>query len=112
MTQGLLSLEMAANYLDYSKRAMRRLIDRSRKRLSGQEVRGPVIRFFQPFPGADIKFRQEWLDEFIDQGSHDPKATPITGGIKRRKSKKETASTAPTITVQPAYGFDSSLFSL
>lgn len=77
MNDSLLSLEEAASLLGYSTRAMRTLIDRSKRRAAGLPVKGRTIQFFQPGPRASIRFRQEWLTDFIKRHTVNPTATPL-----------------------------------
>ena len=68
---------------------MRKLIERSKRRLQGYPVKGPTIRFFQPSPGDEIKFRLEWLDDYIDACTHDPEKTPLKTVVAKPKPKKD-----------------------
>ena len=52
---------------------MRKIIDRSRAKANGARTRGPTIKLFQTTKGAPVKFRQEWLDEFIAEHTVDPR---------------------------------------
>jgi hypothetical protein len=73
----LLDMDRAAAYLGVARRTLRKLIDRSRLRLKGLPVAGPTIQFFQPFPGASIRFRQAWLDAYVEAGTHRPETVPL-----------------------------------
>jgi len=77
VTEPLLNMKQGAIRLGYSPSGMRKLIERSKRRLEGYPVKGPTIRFFQPSPGDEIKFRPEWLDEFIDACTHDPEKVSL-----------------------------------
>lgn len=50
----MLSIKQAAEYLGYSVSGLRKLVSRG------------LIRYFQARDGAALRFRQEWLDDFID----------------------------------------------
>jgi hypothetical protein len=73
----LLNLSEAAAYLGCAERTLRKLVDRSRLRLSGCPVQGPTIQFFQAHPRGSIRFRPVWLDAYIDEGTHQPKDAPL-----------------------------------
>ena len=68
----LLNLDEAVALLGYKPIGLRKIVDRSRAKTQGRNVSGPTIRFFQTCKCASIKFRREWIDEFIDQHSVDP----------------------------------------
>jgi hypothetical protein len=76
----LLTLQQAAGKLGYTEKGLRKIVKRGE------------IRFMQAGPRSRIKFRPEWLDEFIDQKR--PKPEP-------KKSRKPPAS----------HGFDPKLLS-
>lgn len=56
----LISLDTAAAQLGYSESGLRKLIRRK------------AIQFFQVSPHTAIKFKQEWLDEFVESKSTKP----------------------------------------
>ena len=85
----LLSMKQAAVRLGYSLPGMRKVIERSKRRLQGYPVKGPTIRFFQPSPGDEIKFRSEWLYEFIDACTHDPETAPLKTVVAKPNRKKD-----------------------
>ena len=60
-----MSFEEALKYLNTSERSLRAIIQRSKDQLKGKFVEGPTIRFFQTKANTAIKFRREWLDDFI-----------------------------------------------
>ncbi|KKL20402.1 hypothetical protein LCGC14_2455810 [marine sediment metagenome] len=68
----LLSLEEAATALGYTVKGLRKIVDRSRARAHGARTRGPTIKFFQTTRGAPIRFRPEWIEEFIVDHTVDP----------------------------------------
>ena len=68
----LLTLQQAADALGYSVKGLRKIVDRSRAKASGVRTRGPTIRFFQPAKGSPVKFREEWLEEFVEQHTVNP----------------------------------------
>lgn len=61
----LLSLQEAADKLGYTVKGLRKIVDRSRAKANGEETDGPTITFFQTTKGAPVKFKQEWIDQFI-----------------------------------------------
>lgn len=85
----LLNMKQGAMRLGYSLSGMRKLIERSKRRLQGYPVKGPTIRFFQPNPGDEIKFRSEWLQDFIDACTRDPEKVPLKTVVARPKLKKD-----------------------
>jgi hypothetical protein len=75
--------------LGYGPSGMRKLIERSKRRLQGHPVKGPTIRFFQPNPGDEIKFRSEWLEDYIDACTHDPEKAPLKTLVAKPKREKD-----------------------
>jgi len=63
MTDSVLTLEEAAELLGYSTSGLRKIVNRTK---AGKQ--GATIRFFQVGKGP-IKFRRDWLNEFIDANS-------------------------------------------
>ncbi len=100
----LLDMDQAAAYLGMASRTLRKLIDRSRLRLKGLPVDGPTIQFFQPFPGASIRFRRAWLDSYIDAGTHSPEAVPLLTKLAPLPPEPPGAGQLPALT---ANGFGS-----
>jgi len=68
----LLSIQEAAEVLGYSVKGLRKIIDRSRAKANGARTRGPTIRFFQSCRGAPVRFKEEWIEEFIENCTIDP----------------------------------------
>jgi hypothetical protein len=68
----VIGLEEAAGLLGYETSGLRRIVENSRRKNRGLTVHGPTIRFLQPGKYAEIKFRQSWIDEFIDTYTVDP----------------------------------------
>ena len=66
---GLLSLKQAANLLGCSPKGVRVLIDRTRRSKPGG------IQFCQVGRGR-IRFRREWIDQFIDKHTSYPPIAP------------------------------------
>jgi hypothetical protein len=60
MSTALLTLEEAAEQLGYSVSGLRKIVNSTK---AGKI--GPAIQFFQVGRGP-IKFRQEWIDEFVE----------------------------------------------
>ena len=84
----MLSLKEAAEYLGYSEKGFRRIVDRSRAASKGAKVRGPVIRFFQTSRNAPVRFQQEWIDEFVEKNTIDPfRAMPAAKKVKSRPKR-------------------------
>ncbi|MBN1588297.1 MAG: hypothetical protein JW888_02160 [Pirellulales bacterium] len=61
----LLSLKEAADYLGYTVNGLRKLVDRARASHRGKYTEGPTIQLFQSTNHAPIRFKREWLDEFV-----------------------------------------------
>ncbi len=76
-------------HLGYSLSGMRKLIERSKRRLQGYPVKGPTLRFFQANPGDEIKFRPEWLEDYIDACTHDPDKATLKTLVAKPKRKKD-----------------------
>jgi|GEM_PF-2902074 len=91
----LLSLQEAADALGYTVKGLRRIIDRSRARARGLRTRGPTIKFFQAGEHSPIKFRREWIEEFVADHTVDPDPPKVS-----RPSPTET------------FGLDQDLFSV
>jgi hypothetical protein len=87
----LLSLAESADYLSMSPRNLHRIVSRSRSQASrGQN---PEIRFFQYLRGR-IKFRQEWLDDFIDRHS-----TPVIAIPPPPRQRRTSRAKPQTVVV-------------
>lgn len=67
MTEPLLTLEQAAELLGYSASGLRKVVNRTK---AGKI--GGTIRFFQVGKGP-IKFKREWLDDFVADNTTVPK---------------------------------------
>lgn len=70
----LVGLEEAASMLGYTSIGLRKIVNRSRDKANGKTTGGPTIRFFQTCKSAPIKFRIEWIRDFIERYSVDPDA--------------------------------------
>lgn len=68
----LIGLREAARILGYTEKGLRKIVGRSRARAAGARTHGPTIKFFQTGKGGLVKFRPEWIDEFVDQHTVDP----------------------------------------
>lgn len=79
----LISLREAAALLGYKVDGLREIVDRSRRRASGAAVRGPFIKFVQAGKNGAVRFRPEWIEEFIEANTVDP-TTPTE---QRRRVK-------------------------
>jgi len=73
----LVSLNDAAKILNYSVSGLRKLVTRR------------AIKFYQRTPHAPIKFKREWLDEFVADGTSGP---GDLSPVKRRAKVKTVAS--------------------
>jgi hypothetical protein len=80
----LIDLIEAAKLLGYTPSGLRKIIERSREAAKGRRVNGPTIRFFQSSKWAPIKFRREWIDEFIAAGTVEPKPAEAPAAKLRR----------------------------
>jgi hypothetical protein len=65
----LLSIKEAAEILGCSVNSVRIYIDRTRRGLR----RG--IKFFQPGPWSPIRFKREWINQFIEENAQEPVRT-------------------------------------
>ena len=113
-SEPLISFEEAARILGLGERSLRKIIQRSRERIEGRWTSGPTIRFFQVHPKAAIKFRPEWLDEFICQHTHDPSSASrrIPEVFRRKTNEQTTGFGLPEGATEPELGFDSQLYDL
>jgi hypothetical protein len=68
----LWTLQEAAEALGYSVKGLRKIVDRSRAQTRGLRTRGPTIKFFQAGERSPIKFKPEWIEEFIAGHTVDP----------------------------------------
>ena len=89
----LLDLKEAAAALGYTVKGLRKIVDRSRARAHGARTRGPTIKFFQTSRGAPVRFRPEWIEEFIDEHTVDPDDGTVS---RRRGNKKRPVSEIET----------------
>jgi hypothetical protein len=72
----LLSLGQAAEYLGISTSGLRKIVERSRKLLANGKP--PLITWCQHGKWGRIRFREVWLDDYIDGGIPEPsEAVPI-----------------------------------
>jgi hypothetical protein len=85
----LLNLQEAAETLGYTVKGLRRIVERSRAKARGVRTRGPTIKFFQAGEHSPIKFRREWIEEFIVGHTVDP------GNGKEHKSAVENFGLDP-----------------
>lgn len=87
----LLNVEEAAKYLRVSSKKLRQIVNRSRKRIDGCNTVGPAIQFQQESAGASIRFKREWLDEYLAAST----ITPADG--KRRQIPRRKQSELPEV---------------
>lgn len=91
---GMLSLKEAAEFLGYNgDDALRQIIDRSRAKAGGAATTGPTIKFFQPSKKAPIRFKPEWLLEFIDEHTVDPSHAVAAAKRERKQKARDTPLT-------------------
>src|SRR3954462_4614236 len=90
----LLSLDEAAKLLGYKASGLRKIVTRTRH--GGQ---GAKIKFFQVGQGP-IKFRREWIEEFIQANTVEPKS------ILRSPAQKRRAKSV----VEFRHGFDPAMY--
>lgn len=110
---GLIGFEEAARILGMGERNLRKIIQRSRERIEGRWTSGPIIRFFQFQPKAAIKFRREWLEDFICEYTHDPNSPSLLPPEppQRKQTQPAMAGFGPQGRItEPALGFDSNLY--
>jgi hypothetical protein len=107
-----MSINEAAELLDYSVRGLRKVIDRSRRKLAGMPVRGPTIRFFQAHLKSPIEFKREWIEEFIRDHTHDPNRAPASAvrPPQGRRRPESTRDGTGVVLPGPAFGFDPALY--
>src|SRR5690242_5289734 len=88
----LLSLKEAAELLGYKgDHALRQIVERSRAKARGATTKGPTIKFVQPSKKSPIRFKREWLMEFIDEHTIDPsRAVVAAQKPERKKEARET----------------------
>ena len=98
----LVGLKQAANLIGYTPTGLRKIVDRSRDKASGKTAAGPVIRFFQTCKSAPIKFKIEWIEEFIRRYSVDPEANAPG---PRGSTTRRTASGPTRLQGQYDHGF-------
>ena len=82
----LMSMQNAADALGYTVKGLRKIIDRSRAKAKGARTLEPTIKFFQTVKGAPVKFKEEWIEEFIEEHTIDPNnGHPTRKNGKKRK---------------------------
>jgi hypothetical protein len=84
----MVGLQEAAEMLGYTSSGLRRIVEDSRRKSSGQNVRRPTIKFFQPGKSAEIKFRPSWLDDFVAANTIDPMTVPQPSCAAPRKPRR------------------------
>jgi hypothetical protein len=110
-SDALIGIEEAAQILGYSVSGVRKIINRSRRRLRGEPVAGPTIRLFQAGPKGPIKSKRQWIDDFIRANTSDPSAVALHPETqsKRHRSQPDSPSIVPP-EVGPTLGFDPSFY--
>lgn len=111
----LMSFEDALDYLKMSDRSLRDIVQRSKEKLKDKCVAGPTICFFQIHAKGAIKFRREWLDDFIRRYTHNPHAVARRPPEVRRSKTHESGEVGFGFSdgaAGPNLGFDSDLYDL
>ncbi len=85
----LLSLQEAADALGYTVKGLRKIVDRSRDKANGARTRGPTITFFQTTKGAPVKFKPEWIEEFV--ADHTFSSGKPKTKTRKKREKQEAA---------------------
>jgi hypothetical protein len=101
----LLSIQEAADALGYSAKGFRKFVDRSRAKANGARTRGPTIKFFQASKGAPVKFKPEWIEEFVAAHTLDPDATAFREGPATTKGRNGQKNGS----ISGDFGFDPQL---
>jgi excisionase family DNA binding protein len=78
----MLSLKEAAAMLGCTESGLRKLVAKNE------------IRYFQHGHGGRIRFKAEWIDDFVEKFSSAPNSAPSEYVPKKRKTKTERDSTA------------------
>lgn len=74
----MLTLKQAAEYLGMHPATLYDIVARTRSVNRGRQSSGPTIKYFQISKSSSIKFKQEWLDTFIEENSTDATKSPKT----------------------------------
>ena len=86
----MLTLKEAADYMGYTVGGLRKLVDRARVSHQGKYTEGPVIQFFQSTKKGPIRFKREWLDEFIRDHHIQPREdNPLPTRAAKRPSTRQ-----------------------
>jgi len=100
----LLSLQEAARILGYTEKGLRKIVERSRARCNGARTRGATIKFFQAARGSAIRFRPEWIEEFIEEHTLDPSQAVTESQPRKQKSTgRKRPVIEPTSGLDPCY---------
>jgi hypothetical protein len=84
MSEGMLNIKEAARWMGLSVRSLRRNVDRSKRR--GGPVDGLTIKYVQIGDRGPIRFKPEWLAQFVNDHAVNPLAKPLVYEAKKRKS--------------------------
>ena len=93
----LIGLREAARMLGYTEKGLRKIVERSRARAAGLRTHGPTIKFFQTGRGSPVKFRLEWIEEFVEGNTIDPEQTIHARGPSPRKKRLNPKSAVTRI---------------
>jgi hypothetical protein len=90
--EAMIGVREAARILGCSETGIRRLVNNSRRKAAGSDVRQPTIRFFQASKNGDIKFLPRWIGDFIAGNTIDPDdyVTPAPAA-RHMKSRRSSA---------------------
>ena len=91
----LLSIRQAAEMLGYTEKGIRRIVIRSRAKACGARTTGPTITFFQAGTRGAIRFRPEWIQQFIDENTVDPSAATAHPARSKKRQGRRAANGAP-----------------
>ena len=97
------TLPDGAAYLGLSPSGLRKIVDASRSKQQGADVRRPTIKYVQYGTDAAIQFKKEWLDEFLVSHTVDPNK------VERRSVAKRPGRKPTLRMVSAAHGIDVSL---
>jgi hypothetical protein len=82
----MISLKDAAKYLGCSVQGLHHIVNRSRDASNGAMVKGETIQFCQYTPGGSVRFKKEWLDDFIDRTTNTGQRPEAVVQPRRRKA--------------------------
>jgi hypothetical protein len=90
-TKDWLTLPEGATYLGLSPSGLRKIVDASRLKQQGADVRRPTIKYVQFGKDAAIRFKREWLNDFLVSHTIDPATQVTLVSIAKRPGRKITS---------------------